>query len=58
MPEFDGTPSKLGDWKRSKGAMLQLARPGMVGILDGQESPQDYYTQVPRRSNMNFPGTT
>ena len=55
IPKFDGTPSKFQDWKRATRAMLQLARPGIFEILDGQKRPQDIYTQVPHRSTMNTP---
>ena len=35
--------------------MLQLARPGIFEILDGQKRPQEIYTQVSHRSTMNTP---
>ena len=35
--------------------MLQLARPRIFEILDGQKRPREVYTQVPHRSTMNTP---
>ena len=55
IPHFDGTPGKFQDWKRSTREMLELARPGIFEILDGQKRPQEIYTQLPHRSTMNTP---
>ena len=35
--------------------MLQLARPGIFEILDGQKRPQEVYAQGPHRSTINTP---
>lgn len=55
IPKFDGTASKFQDWKRSARAMLQLARPGIFGMLNGPKRPQEIDAQVLHRSTINTP---
>lgn len=55
IPKFDGTPSKVQDWKRFTRAMLQLARPARFGIMNVQTGPQETYTQIPHRNTIITP---
>ena len=46
ISKFDGTPSKYQDWKRAICCTLQLTRPEIYEILNGEQCPREKYRKI------------